>query len=65
LHDFLQPEVAILSVGKNRFGHPTERVLRILTSTGATVFRTDVDGAISVLSSTEGLNVSTAGKLAR
>ena len=65
LHEFLKPEIAILSVGKNRFGHPTDRLLRILTSTGAKVFRTDLDGAVSVTSSADGLNVGTGGKLAR
>ena len=65
LHEVLKPDVAILSVGENRFGHPTERVLRILASTGAAVFRTDVDGAVSVQGTIDGLSVGTAGKLAR
>jgi competence protein ComEC len=65
LHEVLKPEVAILSVGENRFGHPTERILRILASTGAVVFRTDIDGAVSVQGTIDGLSIGTGGKLAR
>lgn len=65
LHEVLRPEIAILSVGKNRFGHPTDRVLRLLHSVGARVFRTDLDGAVSVGFQRNLLSVSTGGKLAR
>ena len=65
LHEYLAPEVALVSVGSNRFGHPTDRLLRILNSTGASVFRTDESGAISVQAGVDGLSVGTGGKLAR
>ena len=43
------PEIAIISVGaNNRYGHPTERVLRSLDEIGAKVYRTDESGCITV-----------------
>ena len=65
LHEFLKPDIALISVGKNRFGHPTGRSLRILHSVGAKVFRTDLDGAISIQAGVDGVTVGTGGKLAR
>lgn len=65
LYEFLRPEIAILSVGQNRFGHPTDRVLRLLNSVGAMVFRTDLDGAVSIATTGSKLSVNTGGKLAR
>lgn len=47
--DFLQcvsPEYAVISVGSNLYGHPTEAVLNKLSTCGVTVFRTDNDGNI-------------------
>lgn len=46
---FLQltsPEYAVISVGVNSYGHPSEQVLERLNHIGAKVFRTDEDGAI-------------------
>lgn len=47
--DFLKavaPKIAVISVGKNRFGHPTLRVIRHLERAGATILRTDQLGDI-------------------
>lgn len=41
-----KPEYAVIQVGKNRYGHPTQEVLSRLASTGSKVFRTDRDGTI-------------------
>ena len=65
LHEYLAPDLALVSVGTNRFGHPTDRLLRILSSTGTSIFRTDESGAISVQAGVDGLSVGTGGKLAR
>lgn len=43
-----QPEKAIISVGKNSYGHPTQEVLSRLEKAGAEIFRTDQHGTISV-----------------
>lgn len=44
----LSPEVAIIEVGKNSYGHPTSEVLNRLASVGAQIFRTDRDGTIKL-----------------
>lgn len=47
--DFLNlvhPQMAIVSVGKNSFGHPSLRVLKKLERTGAEILRTDEMGDI-------------------
>jgi len=45
----VRPQLAIISVGENnRFGHPSEEMLRELRRVGAKVMRTDEEGAITV-----------------
>jgi beta-lactamase superfamily II metal-dependent hydrolase len=44
----ITPRVAIISVGKNKYGHPNQDVLGRLDMSGARVFRTDEDGTIEV-----------------
>jgi competence protein ComEC len=49
LLDAWQPHLALVSCGRaNSFGHPSPAVLARLRDAGATVFRTDVDGQITV-----------------
>jgi competence protein ComEC len=40
----LRPEVALISVGDNRYGHPARQTLQRLTDAGVTVRRTDLEG---------------------
>ncbi len=42
--------VALIGVGDNNYGHPTASALGSLTTSGAAVFRTDLDGLILVAS---------------
>ncbi|NWG86037.1 MAG: DNA internalization-related competence protein ComEC/Rec2 [Hydrogenophilaceae bacterium] len=45
----VQPRWVVIPVGhRNRFGHPKPEVLRRYLASGATVLRTDRDGAVSV-----------------
>lgn len=44
----LAPELAILSLGRNRYGHPAPATLRRLMASGASVWRTDRDGTVTV-----------------
>ena len=45
----LSPTVAVISVGKgNSYGHPAASTVSALTSLGAKVLRTDVDGAVAI-----------------
>ena len=40
----VNPEIAVISVGYNSYGHPTQEVLDRLEETEAEVYRTDLDG---------------------
>jgi len=44
------PELAIISVGKNSFGHPTKEVLEKLKELGIEMMRTDEKGEIEIVS---------------
>lgn len=46
----ISPELAVISVGKNSYGHPTKEALDLLSSKGARVLRTDMDGEVEVVS---------------
>jgi competence protein ComEC len=48
LLEVTKPEVAIISVGKNWFGHPSEEVLERLAEAGAEIWRTDERGDIKI-----------------
>jgi competence protein ComEC len=52
----LHPQIAVVSVGRsNNFGHPSPVVLRRYEALGTRLFRTDVDGAVSL--DTDGTSV--------
>lgn len=45
----LRPSVVVFSCGRdNPYGHPVPQVLRHVQDTGATIFRTDQHGQISL-----------------
>lgn len=48
LLDKVRPETAIISVGKNSFGHPTEEVLNRLEERDIEILRTDFVGDIAI-----------------
>ncbi len=48
--DAVSPAIAVISVGKdNDYGHPHQSLLDRLSERGLTVYRTDLDGTISLL----------------
>ena len=53
--DKLQPKIAVISVGKNSYGHPQGSVLDLLIQTGSLIFRTDDSGDITF--SSDGENI--------
>lgn len=57
--DEVNPEFAIISVGKNNsYNHPSELILDKLSSKDIKVFRTDLNGSILVISDGTKINVS-------
>jgi competence protein ComEC len=56
----LQPAVGIVSVGINRYGHPSPEALQRLEGHRVSVWRTDRDGSITV--TTDGHRISVAGR---
>lgn len=45
----VKPEYAVISVGaRNRYGHPYQQVLSNLEAVGAQIFRTDINGTITL-----------------
>lgn len=47
----LKPDLSLVSAGQNNsYGHPTQRTLSMLASTGSAIYRTDELGSISVAS---------------
>ncbi len=53
----VQPQVAVISVGQNTFGHPAPEVLARLE--GTRLFRTDRDGSVEMTTDGKGLWVKT------
>jgi competence protein ComEC len=44
----IKPEIAIISVGKNYYGHPSDEVLQILKNHNVEIYRTDQNGTIKI-----------------
>lgn len=42
------PDTVIISVGENTYGHPAQEVLDRIAAIGAAVYRTDLDGTITI-----------------
>lgn len=57
-----RPEVAVISVGENSYGHPTPQTIRRLKTVGAEVFRTDEDGDVIVTVKDEKVEVAITGR---
>lgn len=55
----VKPKAAIISVGRNNFGHPSPRVLDRLEASGAKIFRTDENGGIILKSDGESIKIQT------
>jgi competence protein ComEC len=56
----VHPSYAVISVGRhNLFGHPARSTLETLQRIGASIYRTDEDGAVTILSDGERIEVST------
>lgn len=45
----ITPQIAVIGVGKNSYGHPAPETLSRLTAVGAQIFRTDRHGTVSLI----------------
>jgi competence protein ComEC len=63
LLDAVDPAVALVSVGAdNRYGHPNGGVLGRLARAGARVLRTDTDGDVAVVVTSDGIGAVARGR---
>jgi competence protein ComEC len=46
----VSPEIAVISVGENKYGHPNKETLETLENYGIRVLRTDLNGDIKIIS---------------
>jgi competence protein ComEC len=51
--DKLTPALAVISVGKNTYGHPTKKTLELLAKRGIKVLRTDEMGDVEIVTDGE------------
>lgn len=51
LLDKVEPEIIVISCGEgNKYGHPHKEAMERFSDTGATIYRTDIDGTIVLVS---------------
>lgn len=56
----VNPDIAVISLGKaNDYGHPHQQTLDRLAAAGSTIFRTDNDGTVRVISDGSSIGVTT------
>lgn len=60
--DATRPQVAVISVGRNSYGHPSPQVIEQWERVGARVHRTDLDGSVLVLAKEDGSFVVTTAR---
>ncbi|HOJ09716.1 MAG TPA: ComEC/Rec2 family competence protein [Clostridiales bacterium] len=46
--ELVKPQVAVISTGRNNYGHPAPSVLKRLEETGTGIYRTDLNGAVII-----------------
>jgi beta-lactamase superfamily II metal-dependent hydrolase len=58
--DAVSPQIAVISAGEgNRYGHPHQEVLDRLNRAGVQVYRTDLNGTVTITTDGASLNVVT------
>ena len=55
----VSPEISVIEVGKNSYGHPAPAVLERLASVGSQIFRTDKNGDVEIVFGPQKLNILT------
>lgn len=52
-----KPEIAVIGVGQNSYGHPTNQVLNRLNDIGSKIYRTDLDGDVKLVINGEKIRI--------
>lgn len=55
----VKPEISVISVGKNNYGHPTQEVLTRLENAHSVIYRTDLTGSVVVYKNGEDTQIKT------
>lgn len=61
--DWLKPQLAVISVGRNTYGHPSKEMLSLLADKGLRLLRTDIAGDIEIISDGVGWDVNVTESL--
>jgi competence protein ComEC len=56
----VKPQFAVISVGDNNYGHPSDKVIARLQTAGVKVYRTDKQGTIVATSDGNSISINTA-----
>ena len=62
LLDAVQPELAIISVGYNSYGHPSDKTLRRLEERDVRIYRTDLHGSVTIQVRSDGYAAQTQNR---
>jgi competence protein ComEC len=56
--EYVTPELSLISAGfKNKFGHPSKEIVERLKNTGSSIYRTDLNKAVLLISDGENITV--------
>jgi len=56
--EYVTPELSLISAGfKNKFGHPSKEIVERLKNTGSSIYRTDLNKAVLLISDGENIKV--------
>jgi competence protein ComEC len=58
----VDPEVAVIGVGKNNYGHPSKDVIEKIEKKGIMLYRTDKDGAVGLICREGNISICTQRK---
>lgn len=57
--DLARPEAAVISVGRNNYGHPSDEVIQRLHLAGSRIYTTEKNGAVIVISNGNSYRIKT------
>lgn len=55
----VEPDIAVIQVGKNSFGHPHQEVIDLTKSKGVRILRNDINGTVEIQTDGQSLEIKT------